>query len=218
MGLFHHVLVCMGDLHLVLTSLILSILDAGILIMVQQLKLMMFSLNMDYPTTHVLPLTVHLNVFCGHIERTMLDVLILFEFCFGTHPSWLKVVGWWPNGTGAGTKIMGGHHPTQARMIPLLSQSIIVPTVERPGSRFLTLTIFMKLVSWSSTRQNGIPTSQASLVRPSRTASEFFASITWRFMSLAIGQAKPMIQFLALSDFLLRVSLSCPGTKVQNGP
>ena len=46
MGLFHHVLVYMVDLHLVLPSLNLSILDAGILIMVQQVSLMMFSLNM----------------------------------------------------------------------------------------------------------------------------------------------------------------------------
>ena len=49
MGLFHHVLVDMGDLHLVLLALNLSILDAGILIMMQQVRLMMFSLNMvDY--------------------------------------------------------------------------------------------------------------------------------------------------------------------------
>ena len=45
-GLFHNVLVYMGDLHLVLPSLNLCILDAGILIMVQQVSLMMFSLNM----------------------------------------------------------------------------------------------------------------------------------------------------------------------------
>ena len=50
MGLFHNVLVYMGDLHLVLLALNLSIMDAGILIMVQQVRLMMFSLNiMDYP-------------------------------------------------------------------------------------------------------------------------------------------------------------------------
>ena len=35
-GLFHHVLVYIGDLHLVHPALNLSILDAGILIMVQQ--------------------------------------------------------------------------------------------------------------------------------------------------------------------------------------
>ena len=48
--MFHNVLVYMGDLHLVLPSLNLCILDAGILIMVQQVSLMMFFLNMvDYP-------------------------------------------------------------------------------------------------------------------------------------------------------------------------
>ena len=45
-GLFHHVLVYMGDLHLVLPLLNLCIMDAGILIMVQQVSLMMFFLNM----------------------------------------------------------------------------------------------------------------------------------------------------------------------------
>ena len=51
MGLFDHVLVYMGDLQLVLyPALNLSTLDAGILIMVQCISLMMFSLNMeDYP-------------------------------------------------------------------------------------------------------------------------------------------------------------------------
>ena len=50
MGLFHHVLTYMGDLHLVRHALNLSILDADILIMVLQVSLMMFSLNMkDYP-------------------------------------------------------------------------------------------------------------------------------------------------------------------------
>ena len=39
----------MGDLYLVLPALKLSTLDAGILIMVQQVRMMMFSLNMvDY--------------------------------------------------------------------------------------------------------------------------------------------------------------------------
>ena len=47
--LFHHVLFNMGDLHLVLPALNLSTLNAGILIMMQQVRLMMFSLNMvDY--------------------------------------------------------------------------------------------------------------------------------------------------------------------------
>ena len=52
MGLFRHVLVYMGDLHLVHPELKLSILDAGISLKVQQVSLMMFSLNMVvYPTT-----------------------------------------------------------------------------------------------------------------------------------------------------------------------
>ena len=47
--LFHHVLFSMGDMHLVLPALNLSTLNAGILIMMQQVRLMMFSLNMvDY--------------------------------------------------------------------------------------------------------------------------------------------------------------------------
>ena len=50
MGLFYHVLVYMGDLHLVNPAMTLSILDTDILIMVQQVSLMMFSLNtLDYP-------------------------------------------------------------------------------------------------------------------------------------------------------------------------
>ena len=50
MGLFHHVLVYMVDLNLVRPALNLSIQDAGILIMMQKVSLMMFSLNMvDYP-------------------------------------------------------------------------------------------------------------------------------------------------------------------------
>ena len=57
-GLFHHVLVYMGemgDLHLVHPALNLSILDAGILIMVQQVRLMMFFLTMvDYPMSFLL--------------------------------------------------------------------------------------------------------------------------------------------------------------------
>ena len=47
--LFNIVLFNMGDLHLVLPALNLSTLNAGILIMMQQVRLTMFSLNMvDY--------------------------------------------------------------------------------------------------------------------------------------------------------------------------
>ena len=50
MGLFHYVLVNMGDLNWVHPAMNLSILDAGILIMVQQVRLIMFSLKIvNYP-------------------------------------------------------------------------------------------------------------------------------------------------------------------------
>ena len=53
--MLHHVLIHIGDLHLFLPALNLSILDAGILMMVQQVKLMMFLLNMvDYPMSFIL--------------------------------------------------------------------------------------------------------------------------------------------------------------------
>ena len=53
--MFHHVLIYMGDLHLVLPALNLSTLDAGILIMVQHVRLKMFSLNMwDYSMSFLL--------------------------------------------------------------------------------------------------------------------------------------------------------------------
>ena len=45
----------MGDLHLVLPALNLSTRNAGILIMMQQVRLMMFSLNMvDYSMSFLL--------------------------------------------------------------------------------------------------------------------------------------------------------------------
>ena len=54
-GLFHHILNYMVDLHLVHPALNLSTLDAGILILMQQVSLMMFSLNMvDYPMSFLL--------------------------------------------------------------------------------------------------------------------------------------------------------------------
>ena len=50
----------MGDLHLVLPALNVSTLGAGILIMVQQVRLMMFSLNMvDYSMSFLLLSTCH---------------------------------------------------------------------------------------------------------------------------------------------------------------
>ena len=48
--LFHHVLFNMGDLHLVLPALNLSNLNAGILIMMQQVRLRMVSLILSMST------------------------------------------------------------------------------------------------------------------------------------------------------------------------
>ena len=51
----HHVLFNLGDLHLVLPALNLSTLNASILIMMQQERLIMFSLNMvDYSMSFLL--------------------------------------------------------------------------------------------------------------------------------------------------------------------
>ena len=67
----HHVLVCMGDLHLVHPVLNFSTLDAGILELVQQVSFMMFSLNMvDYPMSFLL--LSSLNFFGGQVEGTIL--------------------------------------------------------------------------------------------------------------------------------------------------
>ena len=57
MGLFHHVLVYMGDLNLVHSALNLSILDAGILIMFVDVLLVYVGLP------YVLPLAVQLDFF-----------------------------------------------------------------------------------------------------------------------------------------------------------
>ena len=67
----------LGDLHLVLLALNLSTLDAGILIMVQKVRMMMLSLHMaDYFVS-------------------FLSLSLLFGFCSGTPLSCLKVYGWW---------------------------------------------------------------------------------------------------------------------------
>ena len=56
--LFHRVLFNMGYLNLVLPALNMSTLDAGIFILVQQVRLMMFSLNMvDYSMSSLLLFT-----------------------------------------------------------------------------------------------------------------------------------------------------------------
>ena len=72
----------MGDLHLVLTALNLSTLNAGILII-------MFSL------LHVLPLAVCMSFFCWTSRGDHSEPLLLFEFLCGTPPSCFKVVVGW---------------------------------------------------------------------------------------------------------------------------
>ena len=65
-GLLHNVLIFMGELHLVLPATILSTLDAGILIMVQPVRLMMFSLNMMNYSISFLSLSI--RGFDQHLE------------------------------------------------------------------------------------------------------------------------------------------------------
>ena len=91
MGLFHfhHVLVYMGDLHLVHPALNLSILDAGILIMVQQVSLMMFSLNMvDFPMSFLSLSTC----FVGQVEGTILRCS--YSLIFWGDPSFILKYNW----------------------------------------------------------------------------------------------------------------------------
>ena len=68
----------MGDLHLILPALNLSTLNASILIMMQQVRLIMFSLNMVH--VHVLPLAVHLRFFCLTRSGDYSEPFSLFEF------------------------------------------------------------------------------------------------------------------------------------------
>ena len=63
MGLFHHILVYTGDLHLVHPAINLSILDAGILIMVQH---KFDNVLLEHcGLLHVLPLAANLIFFAG---------------------------------------------------------------------------------------------------------------------------------------------------------
>ena len=92
--LFHHVLFNMGDLHLVLPALNLSTLNAGILIMMQQVRLMMFSLNMvDYSMSFLL--LSSWDFFCWTSRGDHSEPFLLFDFYCGTPPSCLKVMGGW---------------------------------------------------------------------------------------------------------------------------
>ena len=69
----------------------LSFLDAGILIMVQQVRLMMFTLNMvDYPMSFLSMSTF----FWWTSREDHSRMFLLFEFCCETPPSCLKVRGW----------------------------------------------------------------------------------------------------------------------------
>ena len=90
--LFHHVLFNMGVLHVVLPALNLSTLNAGILIMMQQLRLMMFSLNMvDYSMSFLLLSTQ--IFFCWTSGGDHSEPFLLFEIYCWTPPSYLKVRG-----------------------------------------------------------------------------------------------------------------------------
>ena len=81
MDLFHNVL------HLVLLALNLSILDVGILIMVQQVSLMMFSLAMvDLPMSFLLRNFVYAYWVKGDC--------LFHSYFMGPHPSCLNVKGW----------------------------------------------------------------------------------------------------------------------------
>ena len=82
----------MGDLHVVLPALKLSNMNAGILIMMQQVRLMMFSLNtVDYSMSFLLLSTQ--NFFCWTSRGDHSEPFLLFEVYCGTPPSCLKVRG-----------------------------------------------------------------------------------------------------------------------------
>ena len=78
MGQFHHDLVHMGDLPLVHPVLHLSILDAGILIMVSKFDDVLLE-HGELP--HVLPLAVHL--LAGQVEGTILRCSYSLSFVVG---------------------------------------------------------------------------------------------------------------------------------------
>ena len=82
---------------MVLPALNLSNMNAGILIMMQQVRLMMFSLNtVDYSMSFLLLSTQ--NFFCWTSGGDHSEPFLLFEVYCGTPPSCLKVmggVGWW---------------------------------------------------------------------------------------------------------------------------
>ena len=75
---------------MVLPALNLSTLNAGILIMMHQVRLMMFSLNMVDYSISFLSLSACLQAKKGDDSKPFL----LYEFFCGTPPSCLKVIGW----------------------------------------------------------------------------------------------------------------------------
>ena len=75
----------MGDLHLVLTPLILSTLNAGILIMMQQVRLITDNVLTEHGgLVHVLPLAVHLRfIFAGQVGGNILNLSYSLSFVVG---------------------------------------------------------------------------------------------------------------------------------------
>ena len=72
----------MGDLQFVLPALNLSTLNAGILIMMQQVRLMMFSVNMvDYSMSFLL--LFQLSFFAGQVGGTILNLSYYLTFDVG---------------------------------------------------------------------------------------------------------------------------------------
>ena len=97
MSLFTHY---MGDLHLVLPALNLSILDAGILKKEQHGSLMIFSLNMvDYPKSILSPKIILAG---RQVEGTILSKFYSLGLVAGPLLHALKLKGgwwwWWPTG------------------------------------------------------------------------------------------------------------------------
>ena len=77
--LFHIVLFNMGDMHLVLPALNLSTLNAGILIMMHQVRSMMFLLNMVDYSMSFLSLST-LDFFYGQVGGIILSKF--YSLCF----------------------------------------------------------------------------------------------------------------------------------------
>ena len=93
MGLFQHVLVFIRDLYLVHPALYLSTLDAGILILMEQVSLMMFSMNMvDSPMSFLLPSSWNFKMFLLLLQHFSVSPRPL-GFGFGTKGFGVKGFG-----------------------------------------------------------------------------------------------------------------------------